>query len=140
MKLLIPLLISTILVCAGNALNAQAAKVKNPQDQCRTSEANGWSNQDVEQAIRCAVSKWSVPGGALKALSVARCESGFNEHATYTDHVGVYQHVRRYWPARFRAHRVRGWHMHPSPFNARSNVVVSIRMVHSGGWGPWSCA
>jgi hypothetical protein len=138
-KVAILLLTSTIVVSVF-ALSAGAAKVKDAQEQCRTSEANGYSNKDVEQAIRCAVGKWSVPGGTSRALHVARCESGFNEHATYADHVGVYQHVRRYWPARFRAHRVRGWHMHRSPFNARSNVVVSIRMVHSGGWGPWSCA
>jgi len=130
----------SILVSAGQALNAEAAKVRHPQAQCRTSEGNGWSDRDVKQAIRCATSRWHVSGGARKAISVARCESGFDEHNYYAGHGGVFQHVIRYWSARFRRWRVRGWHMRSRIYNARSNVVISIRMAHSGGWGPWSCA
>jgi hypothetical protein len=138
-RLFVAVLAGMTLFVSPHTPNAYA-KVRDPQAQCRTSDGNGWSPTDVKQAIDCAVNHWSVPGGRRKAKSVARCESGFNPRARYTDHLGVYQHVSRYWPARFRAHRVHGWHMHSSVFNARSNVVVSIRMAHAGGWGPWACA
>src|SRR4051812_5943419 len=128
-------------VSAGQALNAEAgSKVRNPQEQCRTSEGNGWSDRDVKQAIRCATSRWHVPGGYRKARSVAGCESSFDEHNYYAGHGGGFQHAIRYWPARFRKWRVHGWRLHSSIYNARSNVVISIRMVHAVGWSPWSCA
>lgn len=133
-----------VLVVVGSLATTQAAdahhKVRDPQKQCRTSEGNGWSTKDVKQAIRCAAARWHVPGGYRKLFSVARCESGFNPRARYTDHGGVFQHVFRYWPARFRHWRVRGWRMHSSIWNARSNVIVSVRMIHVGGYSPWACA
>lgn len=118
----------------------QAQAHGNAAQECRYKRGGGFSDRDVKATIRCAARRWHVPGGYPKARSVARCESGFNEHNSYAGHDGVYQHDRRYWPGRFRRFRVRGWRMHPSVFNARSNVVVSIRMAHAGGWSPWSCA
>ena len=58
------------------------------------------------------------------------------------DYLGVYQHAARYWPARVRALAPTAWAkpLGPSAFNARSNVVVALRMAHAGGWGAWSCA
>lgn len=136
------IVIALLACCWGSALNPATAgsRVKDPSVQCRYKRAGGWSDADVKATIKCAEHRWSVPGGSRKAISVARCESGFNEHSRYVGHLGVYQHVARYWPARFRHWRVRRWHMHPSALNARSNVVISMRMVHTGGWGPWSCA
>lgn len=90
----------------------------------------------VERLIRCAARTWPVPGGPDYAVSVARCESGLDPSTVYYGHYGVFQHVLRYWPARATAYGFDGW----SPLNGRANILVSIRMAHVGGWGPWSCA
>lgn len=134
---LIPVLALSV---ALGGLQGTAGASQHRAQECRYRGGGGYSDSDVKQTIRCAVHRWGVPGGYAKARCIAKRESGFNEREVYTDHLGVYQHVRHYWPARFRAHRVKGWHLHPSALNARSNVVVSIRMAHAGGWGAWSTA
>jgi hypothetical protein len=90
----------------------------------------------VRRLIRCAAGRWSVPGGAAKAVDVARCESGFEPDAYSTGNAGVYQHSTRYWPDRAQNWGFRGW----SVYNGRANVIVTIRMVHRFGWDAWSCA
>lgn len=90
----------------------------------------------VKRLIRCAARRWSVEGGPSKALSVARCESGFDPKAYGGGNLGVFQQNSRYWPGRAKAYGFRGY----SAFNGRANVIVSIRMAHRGGWSPWSCA
>jgi hypothetical protein len=103
----------------------------------------GWSTQEVRRTIVCAVGKWSVQGGAGAAIAIAACESGLNANASNGGrYLGVYQHAAAYWPARVDAFNPPTWDrpLSRSAFNARSNVVVAIRMAHAGGWGPWSCA
>jgi hypothetical protein len=133
---------ATILTAAlfAGAAAPNVSAVGDPSAECRYKGNGGWSHRDIIREIHCAEDRWAVPGGSHKAVSVAKCESGLNPRAYYAGHGGLYQHVIRYWPSRFRAHRVRGWHMHPGVYNARSAVVVTMRMVHSGGWQPWSCA
>lgn len=92
----------------------------------------------VERLIRCTARTWQVPGGPDKAVSVAFCESRLDpslrsESGTY---VGVFQHSIRYWSDRAATYGFAG----APPTNGRANVIVSIRMAHVGGWGPWSCA
>lgn len=101
--------------------------------------------------IRCATDKWSVPGGLAKALDVAYCESGANlwPWAGYMGSLGVFQQNGKYWQGRVNTYLKPSWfpgqwkRIHNVPegaYNARANVLVSIRMAHAGGWGPWSCA
>lgn len=92
--------------------------------------------EKVERLIRCAARTWPVPGGEDYAVSVARCESGLNPRSVWYGHYGVFQHMLEYWPERAAAYGFRG----TSPLNGRANIIVSIRMAHVGGWGPWSCA
>lgn len=100
----------------------------------------------VRRLIRCAAGRWSIPGGAEKALDVARCESGFWPWAVGGGvNLGVFQHRDIYWRSRALIHLEPYWRWgirraSVSAFNARANVLVSIRMAHAGGWGPWSCA
>lgn len=97
-----------------------------------------WRRGDaaIRRLIRCAEQRWSVPGGAAKAIDVARCESGFEPDAYSSGNAGVYQHATRYWPARAQSFGFRGW----SVYNGRANVIVTMRMVHRLGWDAWSCA
>jgi hypothetical protein len=47
---------------------------------------------------------------------------------------GIYQHMRQYWPTRAATYGFPHW----SAFNARANVIVTMRMVRAmGNWSPW---
>ncbi len=93
----------------------------------------------VATLIRCAVRIWPVPGGAAKALEVARCESGLRPDAYGNGNGGVFQHRLPYWAGRVELYIRDRWEMFRGVYNGRTNVIVSIRMAHAGGWGPWSC-
>jgi hypothetical protein len=89
----------------------------------------------IRQLIRCAAQRWTVPGGVAMALAIADRESHFEPHAyNPSGCAGIYQHQLRYWPGRAAAYGFRGW----SAFNARANIMVTMRMVHLSGWGPWA--
>jgi hypothetical protein len=106
----------------------------NAKKVCRIDWRDG--PEKVARLIRCAARTWPVPGGPDYAVMVARCESGLDPGTVYYGHYGVFQHMLEYWPARATAYGFDG----ASPLNGRANIIVSIRMVHVGGWGPWSCA
>jgi len=89
----------------------------------------------VKQLIRCAAAHWHVPGGADTALAIADRESRFRPIAyNPSGCAGIYQHMLEYWPVRASAYGFPGW----SAFNARANIIVTIKMVKQGGWGPWT--
>ncbi len=111
-------------------------------DQCKFQTLdgkNGWSQTEVVRTINCAVNHWPVPGGATAATSVASCESGLNPDAWNGQAAGVFQQLVTYWPGRYRELKPPWWGLDPSVFNARSNVVVSVKMAHYDGWSPWVC-
>ncbi|MFB3737987.1 MAG: hypothetical protein ACE14W_03350 [Candidatus Velamenicoccus archaeovorus] len=106
-----------------------------PDWRCRIDWRNGRSA--VTKLIRCAARHWRVPGGPDKAVAVARCESGLDPRAfNGAGYAGVFQQSTRYWRGRARSYGFPDW----SVFNGRANVIVSIRMAHRYGWGPWGCA
>ena len=89
----------------------------------------------VKQLIRCAADYWHVPGGENTALAVADRESHFHPNAyNPSGCAGIYQHMLRYWPGRATAYGFQGW----SAFNARANIIVTMRMVKQFGWAPWT--
>jgi hypothetical protein len=89
----------------------------------------------VKQLIRCAAKYWHVPGGAGTALAIADRESQFRPRAyNPSGCAGIYQHMLRYWPGRASIYGFPGW----SAYNARANIIVTMRMVKRAGWGPWS--
>ena len=95
------------------------------------------STYQLKRLIRCAARRWEVAGGPDKAVSVARCESRFDPRAYNSNgYAGVYQQATRYWRTRSSTYGFRDY----SVFNGRANIVVSVRMAHRGGWGPWACA
>ena len=95
------------------------------------------SSFQLKRLIRCAARRWDVSGGPDKAVAVARCESRLNPRAYNPGgYAGVYQQATRYWPTRATTY---GFHDY-SVYNGRANVMVSVRMAHRGGWGPWACA
>ena len=102
-----------------------------------------WSTREIARTIECMVDQFPVPGGVSKALDVGRCESGLDAYEYGNPpYMGVYQFHPSTWSSAYDHHRnfLDRWGVKNSPFNGRSNVLLAIKMVHSGGWGPWSCA
>jgi hypothetical protein len=130
------LLASLMLIAPAVSLTgaAHAREADVSSNLCRIDWRKG--DWHVKQLIRCAEGRWSVPGGAEMALYVANRESHF-EPTAYNDYSGasgIYQHLRRYWPGRANAFGFGGW----SAFNARANIMVTMRMVHrQGSWSDW---
>jgi hypothetical protein len=93
----------------------------------------------VEHLIDCAVRIWPVPGGTFYARAIAERESHMWPWAyNPSGCAGLFQQMLRYWPGRRATYWNRSWFWKvPSAFNARANVIVSIRMAHVGGWRPW---
>jgi hypothetical protein len=73
-----------------------------------------------------------------KALSVAKCESGYNPKAYNPagPWAGVYQQDTDYWAQRAK----KFGHPGESVFQAYANIDVSLKMARSMGWSHWACA
>jgi hypothetical protein len=107
---------------------------------CPILRAEGQRVQDwVRDLIRCAERRWEVPGGAERAICIAQAESGLDPKTVSADgtYVGLYQHSAAAWPDRYAQWTRRVWQLDERPLNARTNVIVTMRMVSAEGWGPW---
>lgn len=134
-RLAVAALTLTMLLALAPATPARAERrSKVPSSVCDIDWRQG--KHHVKELIRCAARRWHVPGGPDKAISVARCESGFDPKAKGGSNAGVFQQRLVYWPKRAKVYGFPDW----SAYNGRANVIVSIRMAHRAGWGAWSCA
>jgi len=90
--------------------------------------------------IQCATGRWEVPGGAQRAICIARAESHLNPLATSAGgvYLGLFQHSAEAWPDRYREWTRPAWGLDESALSGRTNAIVTIRMVNAAGWGPWS--
>jgi hypothetical protein len=88
----------------------------------------------VKQLIRCAAVHHGV--STETALFVAWRESRYRPSAYNAagGAAGIYQHLLKYWPDRAEDFGFRDW----SVFNARANIMVTMRMVKQYGWDPWA--
>jgi hypothetical protein len=88
----------------------------------------------VKRLISCAAAHFGISRD--RALYVAWRESRFDPSAFNADGpaAGVYQHLLRYWPDR----AARYGFASASPYNARANIFVTMRMVRRVGWWPWA--
>jgi hypothetical protein len=131
-------LLMTATISTGPALGASAAPAgaRTSQVPARICDYDWRQGRwQVKQLIKCAAHHWSVPGGASLALAIADRESHFDPSAyNPSGCAGIYQHMLRYWPSRATTYGFHDW----SAFNARANIIVTMRMVRRGGWGPWS--
>lgn len=113
--------------------------------QCRVNKGGpAFSDKDVKRTIRCAVDHFAPTGGTPQALQIAQRESGLNEYAvSYTGCCkGIYQQHASYWSGRVADYnrKVKHWkRVDTNIFNARSNIMVSVRMASRLGWCPHWC-
>lgn len=94
----------------------------------------------VKRLIRCSTTRWVVPGGSVKAICIARRESRLDPTVVSKPeglYVGLFQHSAELWPDRYSEWAKPGWKLRPRALNARTNTIVTIRMVNAHGWGPW---
>ena len=123
---------ASLLAPASTAAAAQAQEVPHPV--CDLDWRQGaWH---IKQLIRCAARRWDSPGTPMKAVEVARCESHLRPSAYNPNgYAGLFQQSIAYWPER----ADRWGQPDRSVFNARANVIVSVRMAHSlGSWSAWA--
>jgi hypothetical protein len=129
----VSLLTSTHAASANDARRGREV----PRHVCRFHWQRGtWH---IKQLIRCAARRWNSPGTPRKAISVARCESGLDPAAYNAGgYAGLFQQATRYWPGR----AARFGQPDRSVYNARANIIVSIRMARAlGSWSAWGgCA
>jgi len=92
-----------------------------------------------KRVIRCAVGRWSVPGGAAKAICIADAESGLNPEARSAGgvYLGLFQHLAKEWPDRYREWTRESWELDETALSGRTNAIVTARIVNAEGWGPW---
>jgi soluble lytic murein transglycosylase-like protein len=90
--------------------------------------------REVKQLIRCAASHYGIDQD--EALYIAWRESRYQPTAynELGDAAGVYQHKVKYWSGRAVEFGSADW----SVFDARANILVTMRMVQRYGWEPWS--
>lgn len=100
----------------------------------------------VTALIGCATSRFEVDGGKAKAVQVATCESSLWPWASSNQNEGLFQ--LRYWHERAMRYLRPAWFWQmrdhdpatvPSPYLARANTLVAIRLAHEGSWSPWAC-
>lgn len=93
-----------------------------------------------KRLIRCAADRWAVPGGAEKAICIARAESDLDPESTSAggEYLGLFQHRADAWPGRYEEWTRPSWGLDESALSGRTNAIVTMRMVNANGWGPWS--
>lgn len=139
--------ITTVVLFAHVLLGATPASAQGPCDFPRT---DGESIQQfARRRIVCAVKEFGpVPGGAARAVCIARRESGLNP-ATMSQptgrYRGLFQHDRAYWQWRYERYTVPAEGLSPRALNGRTNAIVTIKMVADhgtwwkAGWPPKKC-
>jgi len=95
----------------------------------------------MKRRITCAAERFGpVPGGAARAICIAKRESGLDPTATSPTgmYLGLYQHARTYWPSRYITWTKPAWELSTKAKNGRTNSIVTLRMVHAAG--SWKAA
>ena len=114
------------------------------ENQCRFQwiDRATWTAREEWRTARCVTTKWAIPGGLSKLLSVGNCESGMSRLAWNPSgpYVGLFQHSLSAWPYRVGSYEPEWWTLRPGWRNSRTAITVTVRMVRSVGWGPWTCA
>lgn len=113
------------------------AQARSVSRECRF----GTGTRAMRQTIWCLTRKYPVPGGHREAVYIAHRESRFQHNAwnASSGACGIYQHLSRYWPGRYRQYVPD--RLKPAPDNCRNgrtNIIVTVFMVRRGGWGPWA--
>lgn len=143
MKYLTAVVLSLTIIGATMATAPTAQAHGRRYTKCRYQSVDGrhgFSSLEVRYTIRCVASHFGV--STSEALYVANRESGFGAYARNSSSgtCGVFQHMPQYFAERLAAvpDHFRRWQT--SCYNARSNILAALWMVHRYGWGAWTTA
>lgn len=134
-------LVLAIGLIASLGVGASTAVEQDKPGPCAIPRADDQTvRQWAKELIRCAERRWEVPGGAEKAICIAKAESGLNPKVVSADgtYLGLFQHVAVAWPDRYREWTRRVWELDERALNGRTNAIVTIRMASANGWGAWA--
>jgi hypothetical protein len=128
-----------MLLSAGVLLGGTPASAHHAPGPCDFHRLEGESIQHFsKRLIICAVTKLGpVPGGATRAICIAKRESGLDPSAMSKTGMyrGLYQHAWEFWAWRYETFTLPKWDLSPRALNPRTNAIVAIRMVrHYGTW------
>jgi soluble lytic murein transglycosylase-like protein len=130
--LILTAILTAIPIAQGNASPVSGSLSKTAKSTlCRIDWREG--RPYVKHLIRCAATHLGV--NVDRALSIADRESRFDPGAynSWSCAKGIYQHLCAYWPDRATKYGFDDW----SAYNARANIIVTMRMVKHIGWQPW---
>ena len=130
------MLVALALVLAS----APSASARDASGPCDFHRDEGQTVRQFSKAqIRCAVTRWPVPGGNDVALCIAKRESRLLPWAESGDGLnkGLFQLHVRYWDGNYDAYARPTWRLPKRILSGRTNAIVSIRMAHDIGWAPW---
>lgn len=133
------LLASLLIAAAPTTAHAHGDRWTHCRYKTQYAPYDAWNRIEVKHTILCALSHW--PANTSETLYIAQRESGMTALATnaYSGACGTFQSLQSLWPARVTWLRhVTGWHVDPSCWNARTNVLWAVRYQHAYGYGPWS--
>jgi hypothetical protein len=133
--LILTAILTVFPIAQGHAAPLQGSLLKTTTTKSTTLCPIDWraGTGKVKDLIRCAARHFGVSRD--KALYVANRESNFHPTAynSWSCAKGIYQHLCKYWPSRADAYGYDNW----SAYNARANIMVTMRMVKHYGWGAW---
>lgn len=97
----------------------------------------GWSQKEAKMTIKAAVARWPV--SLNMAMYVANRESGFYYKANNptSTAAGIYQFVKGTWESAHRMFTKLNKWTSDHVYNARANILVAIKFVHTHSWSPW---
>lgn len=129
-------LTAATIVTLAPAAPAHAHHLAGP---CDFHQADGETIQHFSKRhIRCAVDRFgAVPGGADRAICIAKRESGLipTAQSPTGEYLGLFQHLATAWADRYAAWTEPAWELPTSALSGRTNAIVTVRMVHAaGGW------
>jgi hypothetical protein len=126
------------------ATPAQANQQEMREKQCRYQwvDPGTWTAREERRTAECVTRRWSIPGGYTTFSTVIGCESGWNRLAYNPagPYVGLGQHALSSWISRLWVYRPPLWNLNPRWQNSRTMLTITVRMMHSVGLSPWSCA
>jgi hypothetical protein len=142
--------VAILVLIAGVLLGGTPAAAHHLPGPCDFHRLDGESVRHfARRRVVCAVELFGpIPGGARRAVCIARRESGLIPTATSEptgQYRGLYQHDRDFWAARYAMYTLPAWELSPRVLNGRTNAIVTIRMVFDAGtwwqagWPPKDC-
>ena len=126
--------IAAVLLLVAPAVSARPIATAPRSGPCPLVRSAGETVQHFsKRVISCATARWTVPGGAARAICIARHESGLVPKASSPggSYLGLFQHSATYWPGRYASWTWTGWALRTSALSGRTLRACTCSSVCS---------